>query len=126
MKYTIYNSNTGQITSNYSFDSIDPNNDPNLIGKSYIEGAYNAKEYYIVNGIAVKLPANPSTGLIEYQFDWNTKTWNVDIAATQQLVRSRRKALLKLIDKVNPIWYATLTADEQTELSNYKASWMIQ
>jgi hypothetical protein len=117
MNYTTYDSATGKITGTITTSSalcVDTN--------SYIEGLYDFNKYYIKNGEAVLLPENPSTNFIKYDFDWNTMSWVVDAVKTASTVRGNRNALLSYVDRINPVWYATLTSDQQTELSNYRTA----
>jgi hypothetical protein len=37
-------------------------------------------------------------------------------------IRSARNMRLALVDRVNPLWYASLSAEQQTELAAYRQS----
>ena len=117
MNYTLYDPSTGKIiATTFSSDRETPPPD-----SPYIVGAYSGKEYYIDNGQAVAIPPNPSTLLIDYTFDWNTKTWAINIDSTAAAMRSFRNNLLaQSVDKINPVWYNSLTDEQKIELENYR------
>ena len=118
MIYTIYD-NQGKIGGILSFS--DPTlAELNLSGKNYIEGSYPGDQYYIENGQAIEIPPNPSTGNIIYKFDQSLKQWVLQTEESSANIRMNRKGLLQEIDRVNPIWYASLTAEQQTELATYR------
>lgn len=118
MKYTAYNPQTGQLLWNYFNYDSEPqsviNNTP------VIEGDYTPGEFYWNNGNIVKIPEKPLNGFNEYIFDYSTKTWQLDTEATARIIRSMRDASLEIIDKVNPVWYNTLTDQQKTELTLYR------
>jgi len=118
MNYTTYNLTTGQILQQIS--ATDPSN-LNFDGVGVIEGIYSGVIYYIDNGTPTLLPTKPTDGKI-YTFNWTTKTWDVDLVQTAILARQQRNARLTAIDSVNPIWYASLTADQQQELATYRTA----
>ena len=117
MNYTIYDSSTGQIIATTS------TNDPAQLppSDSYIEGSYSGKLYYINNGVPTLILTKPSAFLQSYTFNWTTKTWDVDVDTTASQVRSYRDLLLnQTVDKLNPVWWASLTADQQAEATAYR------
>jgi len=122
MNYTIYNNQTGQIVSN--FTTSDPATLALNVGSnSYIEGHYALDRYYVENNQAVSIPAKPADTLTEYTFDWTAKTWTVDQDGTAMKRRARRNSLLiQTVDRINPVWYAALTAEQQAELSVYRTA----
>jgi hypothetical protein len=102
MNYTLYDPNTGEIISHYT------TNDPtqievNIGGATYIEGKWDHKQYKIVNGEPVAR-TEPIAPLIPL----DTQT------------RLQRNGLLSDIDRVNPIWYNSLTTEQQTSLAVYR------
>jgi len=121
MHYTIYNPTTGQITETLSATQPDMIAN-NLIGKTYIEGAHNAGMYYIKDGVATALPADPSSNELKYTFDWTAKTYTFDVDKTADAARTRRNSLLMAVDKINPVWYASLTADQQAQLEAFRTA----
>jgi hypothetical protein len=121
MKYTTYDPESGAILSVYHISDLSLI-DANLSDKTWISGEYSADQYYVTNGIATQLPENPSTTLLPYEFDWTTHSWQLDESQAGIQVRSQRDQLLSIVDRVNPIWYASLTADQQAELVAYRLS----
>ena len=112
MIYSVYESNTGQIL-------FTVNNADNDTLNNAVEGFYNDREHYIdlATKTVVEKPAQPTT---DHYWDWTTKSWilNNDQAATS--ARSQRNSLLSTVDRVNPVWYAALTADQQQQLQQYR------
>ena len=119
MNYTIYNPSTGEITSILTL-SIANSADPNLQDKNYIEGQYDGQKYYIENSQAVAKPQNPSNGINNYNFDYATKSYVLDLEQTTIQARKYRNHLLTTIDRVNPVWFASLTQEQQQELVSYR------
>ena len=118
MTYTIYNPVTGEIQ--YTFVSEEAHTiDANLFGQSYVIGNYAAEQYYIVNGQVQNKPNRPDNELI-YDFDYAQGIWTLNIDETTNQIRYQRNLRLKDIDRVNPIWYASLTADQQQQLVTYR------
>jgi hypothetical protein len=119
MTYTIYNPVTGQITSH-----IQASNDElaqlNLAEQSYVEGFFDGKQYYIHNGQPQLLPEPPKFDNHFYEFDWQQKIWKIDLLQTAQITRKKRNNLLTAIDRVNPVWYASLDQDQQANLQAYR------
>jgi hypothetical protein len=118
MKYTYYNSDSGEI-----IGIIDTNDADlaqlHLAEKTWINGEYNSDRYYIDQGQPVIKPATPLDGF-DYDFDWNTKTWQLNFDKTSQRVRQLRDNELNQVDRVNPVWYATLTSEQQQQLVSYR------
>jgi len=117
MNYTLYDPSTGQIiaTISASDSSQIPSTD------SYIEGTYDGKKYYIDNNQPVRIPQKPTDFLQEYIFDWTTKTWVNDLVASGNSVRRYRDLLLnQTVDQLNPIWWPTLTSEQQAEATAYR------
>jgi len=121
MNYTIYDPATGEITATITSGNTESAT-ITLGNSTYIKGNYSGKQYYIDIGTRepVELPAKPVAFLQQYVFDWTTHNWILDTNATAATVRTYRNALLAAVDKVNPVWFASLTADQQTELATYR------
>jgi hypothetical protein len=118
MNYTAYNPATGQIIYNINLSHESLIN-LNLAGHTYIEGQYSSDQYYIEDGQPVTLPDRPATNH-QYQFDWTSKSWIIDTDHSSVVYRQQRNDLLVQIDRVNPVWYSSLTADQQAELVAYR------
>ena len=118
MQYTAYDSTTGQLLWNY-FNSEDTVL-TEINGKPVLPDKYElGKFYWSADGI-VAIPAKPASLFTAYDFDYATKTWQVNISATEKAVRTARDAQLADVDKVNPIWYGSLTTEQQQELQQYR------
>lgn len=114
MNYTIYEHSTGQISFVVTEQSMIQN-------RPYIPGNWNANIYYIKDRKAKPYPPTPGNP-DNYQWDLATETWILDpvrAAANQRRIRDR---LLAQVDRVNPIWYASLTAEQQTQLQDYRSA----
>lgn len=118
MIYTTYNPVTGEITGQLASDT-QQSIDDNTNGESLISGYWDGKKYYVLNGEPVEFPAKLHNDKI-YLFDYTLKTWAVDIVQMSRSLREFRNDLLKKLDQVNPVWYATLTSQQQTELATYR------
>jgi hypothetical protein len=113
MIYTVYDQINGQIL--YTINSDDPIN----LDQSYIIGNYNGLEHYVdlATKTIVDKPAQPSTNHI---WAWDTRSWQLDSTLASAAIRSQRNGLLSAVDRVNPVWYLALSAEQQTELSAYR------
>jgi hypothetical protein len=118
MKYTTYDVATGAVGLVYDVPDAE-HFAANLTDKSWIEGDYSAG-YYIESGVPVAMPADPSTALAPYKFDHVSKFWQLDQSAAEFLNRVERNRLLADIDRVNPVWYDSLAADQQQQLITYR------
>lgn len=114
MIYTTYDNNGEFIF------SVADNAEYELPSNSVI-GQYNSSEcYYDLNTKEiVAKPACPGQ-----HYDWNSteKTWFFNSDKASINVRNIRNNLLGLIDRVNPIWYQTLTDQQRLELATYRQS----
>ena len=115
MKYTIYNPVTGQIISTKTFSQGETIPDD----MSVLPGDIST-EYYIANGQPVKKSPDPSNHWSRYNYDYTTYTWVINPVITSFLTRQFRDDLLGLVDRVNPVRYATLTDQQKTELAAYR------
>lgn len=116
MIYTIYNPTTGEIL--YNFTCTDPATaNMNLKDSSFIEGSYSSETHYIENNQPASMGDRPS---VNHMFDYTTKTWQLDQSKAQESIRNIRKQLLSTVDQINPIWYGSLTAEQQQELIAYR------
>lgn len=89
MKFTIYDSATGQIISVRDCPDITQQVLNPL--HSYIEGDYSGMDYYIDNGVPVAFPAHDYAYA---DFDYATKTWVEDRRRLTSDVLLKRKKLL--------------------------------
>jgi hypothetical protein len=118
MIYTTYNPTTGQIYSTISSSDSTLPESTDTIG--ILPGQYNAKQHRVVNGSVQDLPADPSDEKLKYRFDYATGTWQIDIEISSILTRIVRNNLLTAVDRINPVWFNSLTTQQQTELAEYR------
>jgi hypothetical protein len=118
MNYTTYNLTTGQIYNNLTVTDESMLKDYTNVG--IISGHYNADEYKIINGQTIRLADNPSNEIKQYNYDYSTMAWVLDQQTTNFLLRDYRNKLLIQIDRINPVWYASLTAEQQQALVAYR------
>jgi hypothetical protein len=117
MTYTIYEPN-GKITGTYS-SSVEEYVTQYLADKLYIEGEY-SNDYYITDGVAVLKPANPSVNELSYDFNYDTKQWELNLPLTEHRIKNTRSILLEAVDRVNPLWYASMSEQQKAELAAYR------
>jgi hypothetical protein len=119
MNFTIYDSTNGKILSNGTAVRSETLSDF-LNDKAWIEGTYNGNEYYIDGTTPVKIPPKPQSINTVYYFDFDSKEWKIDMIKTERTVRTVRDRGLSLIDRMNPIWYDTLSDAKKQELKDYR------
>lgn len=118
MIYTTYNPATGQIYSIISESNGElPTSNDNI---GIIEGAWSGREYLIIDGQPQQLPIDPSNEYSKYNFDYNTKNWVLNQNLTIFLTRHYRNNLMSAVDRVNPVWYNSLSIEQQAELITYR------
>lgn len=122
MNATIYDPATGRIISNFS--SADESVFRlNLKNKSWIPGDWSGRYYRVVNGQAVEKAQPPNDqGYLIYNYDAATDTWQLDTTKSQRQARQFRDRLLAAVDRVNPLWYASLTEVQQADLAAYRSA----
>jgi len=119
MNYTIYNSSTGEIQ--MTFSSLDSElTQQNLNGRAWIPGNYTSADHYVRNGEVQAKPGRPDIPGQVFDFDYHTRTWQINTSRSEQSSRQLRNLQLQDIDKINPVWYATLTSEQQHELATYR------
>jgi hypothetical protein len=117
--YTKYSTDTGQIIGHVVSDNQDLLT-LNTHGQSYVEGYFDQDQYYIVDGHVENKANKPDNSHVIYDFDYNTKTWIVDLEQTKKQIRMLRNTWLSVVDRINPVWYASLTVEQQQELQAYR------
>jgi hypothetical protein len=107
---SIFNPDTGEITQCVS----QPGDNAN-----WIIGYWPNNQYHVVNGQAVPLPPKPDQDSTT-RFNHVTQQWQVNTDVQIRKQRNRRNILLSQVDRVNPLWYASLTAEQQQQLAQYR------
>ena len=91
----------------------------NLPDAHYVEDHFHPDEYYI--DVATQTPVVKEAKPSEYHiWDHVNKVWVENIGQMVSESRSQRDQLLSAIDRVNPVWYSALTAEQQQELIAYR------
>lgn len=113
MIYSTYDPNTGQILSTI-FDSTS-----DIIPLNAITGIYNDQDHYFdldTKSIQTKgsAPGN------NYTWNFVSKSWILDQSQASRDARWKRDQLLSFVDRVNPIWYESLTNDQKQQLQFYR------
>jgi len=117
MIYTTYDATTGVIKG----QAMMPARQLSEINQAYIEGAWDGTIYYIQDGKPVPYPRKPdANSWVVWSWDIDTLGWQVNTAETALAVRKTRNQRLAVVDRVNPIWYASLTPEQQQQLQQYR------
>lgn len=118
MIYTYYDASTGEIKG--IVDTADAAKaEQYLQGHAWLPGEFSFDRYYIDNNQPVEKPSCPIDDKL-YNFSWQSKTWEIDLDKTSEAMRIQRNQLLTIVDRVNPIWYNSLTTEQQAELATYR------
>ena len=118
MNYTQYDPATGQILG--ILHVPDDQRPADADQAPWIAGHWDTNKYYVDQGEIKELPADPSYDHVIYQLDWSTKTWQIDQIGTTRKARQIRDAWLQYLNRMNPIWYASLTQEQQQQLHTYR------
>jgi hypothetical protein len=119
MIYTIYDPATGQIQ--HTITSHDPVQlEQNLLGRSHVPGEFHSTTHMIVSGEPVAKPPQPDEPGLSYVFDYAARSWVLDVGRSSTLSRQLRNSLLASVDQINPVWFNSLTTQQQTELAEYR------
>ena len=113
MIYSIYNPSTGQILSTIS-DPVAV-----ILPDNAILGSYNDYDHYVdINTKIVQTKSSKPS--INHVWNVDSKIWELDQSQAESAIRRQRNNLLSQVDRVNAIWYAELTTEQQIELQNYR------
>jgi hypothetical protein len=115
MIYSTYDPVTGQILCTIS------NPEPGDIPADAVPVICNDIEHYVDISTKTVL-TKPACPGINYQWDWTAKTWQLNISQAEKFSRQQRDSALTQVDRVNPIWYSTLTGQQQSELQAYRSA----
>jgi len=99
-------------------------NDPdmlmmNLQHHNWIEGAVPA-DHYIKDGQAWPMGPRPDTEDLKHSWDYANCAWKLNVETTANNIRQRRNNMLSDLDRVNPVWFNSLTTQQQSELAEYR------
>ncbi len=112
MTYTLYSPTTGQIMGRTTT--------PKLHAEyAYVPGVFDNNTYYVKNGEPKPYPDAPGQRKF-YDWDITTETWIFNQSRAAAIHRRSRNMMLSAVDRVNPIWYASLDVERQVALQEYR------
>lgn len=83
-----------------------------------MEGSANPSSQFIEKGQVVDMPDRPDDNHV---FDYVSKTWLPDLAlAATRAITKRSKLLADGPDRVNPMWWASMSTTEQSDVTAYR------
>ena len=86
-------------------------------GEYLLEGEFTGNQY-VDNGVLANMPLKPSS---DYVFDYESKEWVFDtFNATQQAYAKRDELLRNGVDRISPVWWASMTEQEQQAWTQYR------
>lgn len=87
-------------------------------GEYIMERSGNPSLQYIDNGLVANMPEKPGDN---FYFDYVTKSWAPDYAlAKSKAIAKRSKLLADGPDRINPMWWSSMSAADQDEVSAYR------
>lgn len=90
-------------------------------GLNYVKGVYDSKDYVVVDGVLLRKPPNPTNEPWHvYDYDKVSNSMVLNIQKTDNKAKEIRRELFKYVDKVNPIWLASMNAVQQLQVANYR------
>jgi len=115
--YTIYNTKNGEILFTGNAVTEEEVEKMTLGGQAYI--LEKSKEFqYVKNGILLDMPTKPAGN---YLFDYSLEEWVFDEQSAEAQVINKRDQLLKEgPDRINPLWWGSMTAQQQQSWSTYR------
>jgi hypothetical protein len=116
MIISVFKPSTGQIIHSVHVAS---EQQANTLYQHWLPGHWPNDQYWVVNAQPVLLPPRPASEL-PMRFDYATAQWETNPLIQRRMCRAKRNAMLTDIDQVNPVRYASLTADQQAELQAYR------
>lgn len=114
MSYTLYDPNSGSILGVVS-------NIEDYKGYNFVRGSYDSKDYMVKNGNITKKPTPPSgPSWHVYNYNESTHEWTLNKPASAAKAKELRRSYFKYVDKVNPIWLASMNAIQQLQVANFR------
>lgn len=118
---SFYNRETGEITGTISVsNSVDLTTQ--LQGQDWIEGNWPGNRYQVLDAQVCEIPALPADHDLSLHWSWNHRQqqWQPNLQRAVDDLRRRRSLDLDRLDRVNAIWWSTLSPDQQAELVAYR------
>lgn len=89
-------------------------------GELILEGKADLYSQYVENNAVVDMPTKPSG---EYIFNYTSKQWEFDsVAADTKAKQQRDKLLAEGPDRISPLWWNSMTPQQQQEWEYYRQS----
>jgi len=104
-QYSTYDRDTG-IIQGYLTDSEHTIDQVRSVHANVVAGHWDRTQYRVINNEVVS----------------QTVDLDPDQAQAKIQARNQRNQSLSAVDRVNPVWYASLDADQQAELATYRLS----
>lgn len=83
-----------------------------------IESDADVNKHWIVDGAVQSLPLKPGD---DYEFDYGSGQWIPNVHRIELQARFKRDRLLKDgPDRINPIWWASMSATDQAAVTEYR------
>lgn len=115
--YTIYETATGKILFTGTADSEVAIAEMISDGQDYVK-KLSSDGKYVQDGQIVDMPPKPSE---DYDFDYGSKSWVFDTPrATNRALFKRNTLLADGPDRINPLWWASMTPEQQADWESYR------
>lgn len=88
-------------------------------GATVLTGGPDSSRFYKKNNVVLERPLPPGP-VGHYRWDNTNETWQFDAVLASAGVRATRDRLLMAVDRVNPLWYASLGVERQVALQEYR------
>lgn len=86
--------------------------------QNYSVGTATIDSHYVENGQLIEMPDRPGEN---YVFDYTNKTWQPDLKLAESSAMAKRNQLLADgPDRINPMWWASMSAAEQSDVTAYR------
>lgn len=87
-------------------------------GENIMERNADPANQYVENGLVTNMPEKPGDN---YVFDYTSKAWTPDYALAKSKALAKRNQLLADgPDRVNPMWWGSMTAAQQSDVTTYR------
>lgn len=87
-------------------------------GESYIIARSDLCTQYIDKGLVIDMPPRPDEN---YVFDYTSKAWIPNLpSANERAISKRNQLLADGPDRVNPMWWASMSTAEQAAVTEYR------
>lgn len=115
--YTVYNTKSGEIL--FTGNAVQEKEIQKMTadGQSYLLDS-SKENQFVSNGTITDMPPKPDG---DYLFDYDSKAWVFNESAARAKALYQRDQLLKDgPDRINPIWFAAMTFEQQQAWADYR------